>query len=229
MCGRNALFVDQDELEARFDADVIADGGYQPRYNIAPTDGLEVITNEDPDKIDRFHWGLIPAWADDPKDGLINARSETVAEKSVFKHAWETRPCLVLSSGFYEWKDTDGKTKQPYRIYRKDDPVFAMAGVWEEWEKGSRSVSCVTVLTTTPNELMEPLHHRMPVVLPNDAESMWLTSDPETRRELCVPYTKGDLVAEEISTKVNDPTNDDPSVVKPLEHTQSGLSEFGSD
>jgi len=242
MCGRNSLFVERGDLEARFDAEVVADGGYTPRYNVAPGDGLEVVTNEATDEIDRYHWGFIPFWVDEPEDGIINARSETADEKRVFERAWESRPCLVLSSGFYEWQVPNGGPKQPYRIHRPDDPAFAMAGLWEVWEgpdgddkAGSgggddenESIHCVTILTTEPNDLLEPIHDRMPVVLSRDAESEWLTAGPDARTELCRPYPEDDLAAYEISTRVNNPANDDPAVIEPLDHEQSGLGEFGT-
>ncbi|WP_135666700.1 SOS response-associated peptidase [Halorhabdus rudnickae] len=229
MCGRNSLFIDQQDLESAFDATVVADGDYEPRYNIAPGDGLEVITSDAPDEIDRFHWGLIPSWADDPSDGIINARSETVDEKRVFQEAWESRPCLVPSSGFYEWQSRNGGLKQPYRIYREDSPAFAMAGIWDEWEENGESRSCVTILTTEPNDLMEPIHDRMPVVLPREAEDRWLSADPEERHELCQPYPREDMDAYPISTRVNDPSNDSPQVIEPEEHEQAGLDDFESE
>jgi putative SOS response-associated peptidase YedK len=228
MCGRNSLFIEQGDLEARFDAEVITDGGYTPRYNIAPGDGLEVITNKAPNEIDRYHWGLIPFWADEPEEGIINARSETADEKRVFEQAWESRPCLVLSSGFYEWKAPDGGPKQPYRIYREDYPAFAMAGLWDVWESETETIPCVTILTTDPNDFMKPIHDRMPVVLPQEMEAEWLSANPDTRKELCQPYPEDDLGAYEISTRVNNPRNDDPRVIEPLDHEQSGLSEFTS-
>ncbi|WP_335998769.1 SOS response-associated peptidase [Halorientalis halophila] len=233
MCGRTSLFVDRDDLERRFDARIVADGGYEPRYNIAPGDGLEVIANDDAGEIRRFHWGLIPSWADEPETGMINARSETASEKPAFQKAWESRPCLVLSSGFYEWQARNGGPKRPYRIHREDDPAFAMAGLWEVWEGDGESedetVSCVTILTTDPNELLAPIHDRMPVVLPANEESEWLEAGPDEREELCRPYPDDDLAAYEISTRVNNPGNDDPGVIEPLGHEQSGLGEFGSE
>ena len=229
MCGRNALFIAQSELEDRFDGAIVTDGGYVPRYNIAPGDGLEVITNEAIDEIDQYHWGLIPFWADGPEEGIINARSETANEKRVFQDAWESRPCLVLSSGFYEWQEQASGPKQPYRIYREDTPAFAMAGLWEIWTGGDREVPCVTILTTEPSELMKPIHDRMPVVLPTDAEETWLTADPGERKDLCGPYPEEDLDAYEISKRVNNPGNDDPSVIEPAEHEQSGLDAFSSE
>ncbi|MGB9958893.1 SOS response-associated peptidase family protein (plasmid) [Haloferax prahovense] len=117
---------------------------------------------------------------------------------------------------------------QPYRIYREDDPAFAMAGLWNVWEGDDETTSCVTILTTEPNDLMNSIHDRMPVVLPQDAESDWLAADPDTRKELCQPYPKDDLDTYEISTRVNNPGNDEPQVIEPLDHEQSGLGEFSS-
>ncbi|AUX10307.1 hypothetical protein AArcSl_2689 [Halalkaliarchaeum desulfuricum] len=232
MCGRNSLFVPREQLEARFDAELVADGGYEPRYNIAPGDSLEVITAEAPDEIDRYRWGIVPPWSDSPGRGelLINARSETVAEKPTFRDAWKARPCLVLSSGFYEWQSTAGGSKRPYRIHRDGDTVFAMAGLWEppdaREDNAGETVPRVTILTTEANRLMEPIHDRMPVLLPEETESEWLAAGPAAREELCRPYPDDDLDAYEISTRVNDPGNDDERVIEPLEHEQSGLGEF---
>lgn len=227
MCGRTSLFVPQDDLEDRFGAHIVTDGGYRPRFNIAPGQPLEVITNDAPDEIDQYHWGLIPFWADEPGEGIINARSETADEKNVFKRAWDARPCLVLTSGFYEWRQSNGGPKQPYRIHREDEPAFAMAGLWEVWEgETDEAIPSVTILTTDPNELVEPIHDRMPVVLPRDDEDSWLAGDPDDRRELCRPYPDDDLSAYPISTQVNDPGNDDAGVIEPLDTEQSGLGEF---
>lgn len=228
MCGRNALFATQQDLEKHFGAEVVTDGGYVPKYNIAPGEQLDVITNRATDEIDRYQWGLLPSWADDSGDGLINARSETAAEKRAFRDAWDSRPCLVLSSGFYEWQKGNGGPKQPYRIYREDAPAFAMAGLWEVWEGEGSAIPCVTILTTEPNDLMEPIHDRMPVVLSDGAEETWLTAGPNECEELCQPYSDDDLEAYEISTRVNSPSNDDPSVIEPLGHEQSGLGDFTS-
>lgn len=227
MCGRTSLFVDRSTLEDRFDAEIVADGGYRPRFNIAPGEPLEVITNTAADEIDQYYWGLIPPWAEEPDEGIINARSETAAEKNAFRDAWDSRPCLVLSSGFYEWKDTNGGPKEPYRVYRPDDPAFAMAGLWEPWTgDDGETINSVTILTTEPNDLMEPIHDRMPVVLPRDAEETWLTADAATRAELCQPYSAGDLDAYPISTRVNNPDNDDATVIEPAETEQSDLGEY---
>jgi putative SOS response-associated peptidase YedK len=227
MCGRTSLFVPRSELEDRFDATVVADGGYRPRYNIAPGSGLEVVTNEATDAIDRFHWGLVPPWADTVDDGYINARAETAAEKRPFSDAWAHRPCLALSSGFYEWTDAGAGPKEPYRVHREDDPAFAMAGLWQETTVDEEPVRSVTILTTEPNDLVEPIHDRMPVLLPPDEEAAWLERGPEARRELCRPYPGEDLDAYPVSRTVNDSGNDDPRVILQAETEQSGLGDFG--
>ena len=228
MCGRNSLFPPAVELETRFDSSLATGVEYSPRFNIAPGSGLEVITNDQPDKIDQFHWGLLPHWAETIDDGFINARSETADEKPAFREAWDDRPCLVLSSGFYEWQTTNGGPKQPYRIYKNDQPAFAMAGLWEETTIDGETVRSVTILTTDPNELVAPIHDRMPVVLREADERRWLEESPDSRAELCKPYPSDDLDAYEISTRVNNPANDDATVIEPADRTQSDITDFGS-
>jgi putative SOS response-associated peptidase YedK len=224
MCGRTSLFAPAPDLRSRFGAAV--PDAYRSRYNVAPTEPVEVITAGAPAEIQRFHWGLKPSWADGDDEGFINARAETVAEKPAFADAWEARPCLVLSSGFYEWKDTERGGTRPYRVHREDDVAFAMAGIHERWSGDGDTLDTVTILTTEPNDLIEPLHHRMAVVLPRDEEEAWLTGDPEDRRALCRPYPDDDLDAYPISTAVNDPANDSPGIIEPDESEQSGLGEF---
>lgn len=227
MCGRTSQFLPKPELESRFDAEVDPDVEYRPRYNIAPSEDLEVVTNEDTETIEQYHWGLIPFWSETVDDGMINARSETAHEKRPFQRAWESRPCLVLSTGFYEWKAGNGGPKQPYRVFRDaETPAFAMAGLWEETEINGDAIRSVTILTTEPNDLIEPIHDRMPVVLPENDETTWLESGPEKRRELCQPYPDEDLDAYPISTRVNSPSNDDATVIEPADSEQSGLDEF---
>ncbi|MFB6083322.1 MAG: SOS response-associated peptidase [Halorientalis sp.] len=224
MCGRTSLFAPAAELRDRFDATVPDD--YRPRYNVAPTDPIEVVTNEAPDTVDRFRWGLIPEWGDPDDEGFVNARSETAPEKPAFRDAWESRPCLVLSSGFYDWKSVERGPNQPYRFHVEDSVAFAMAGLWERRETDGGTLDTVTVLTTEPNAVVEPIHHRMPVILPRDEEGTWLTADPDERESLCRPYPGDDLDAYRISTAVNDPSNDGPSIIEPDESEQSGLGEF---
>ncbi|MFO0898004.1 MAG: SOS response-associated peptidase [Pirellulales bacterium] len=140
---------------------------FSPRYNIAPTQQvLAIRQREGIREAVELRWGLIPSWADDPKIGnrLINARAETVATKPAFRQAYKRRRCLILADGFYEWQK-QGKTKQPYFIHRPDDQPFAFAGLWEWWKGNVLEIASCTIITTEANELMRPLHDRMPVIL----------------------------------------------------------------
>ena len=237
MCGRYSLFTPADELAERFGADF---DGVEPTYNAAPGQELPVIRDETPETVDHLAWGLVPAWADDPEESPapINARSETVTEKPTFREAYRRRRCLVPADGFYEWTETppddrpgDGATagKTPYRVAFEDDRPFALAGVWETWEGrpaqtglgdfgagGDRTrterVDSFTVLTTEPNDLVADLHDRMAVVLPPDEEERWLTADDP--RDLLEPYPAAEMRAYPVSPRVNDPGNDDPSLIE---------------
>lgn len=227
MCGRTSLFVHLDELESRFGATHESPGGYGPRYNIAPEQSLDVITGRAPETITRKYWGIVPFWADSPDDaGWINARSETAAEKPAFREAWRRRPCLIPSTGFYEWQAANGGPKQPYRIHRPDS-VFAMAGLWDHWEGGDgEELYSVTILTTDANDLMEPIHDRMPVILREEDEEAWLEATAEERHAYCQPYPGDDLDAYPISKSVNNPGNDTARIIEPLDTEQTGLDSF---
>lgn len=232
MCGRYTLFVDQDDLEDRFDARFSEP--FSPRYNMAPGQRLPVITNEDPESIQSLEWGLVPSWADDDSDGLINARAETVDEKPSFREAYEQRRALVLADGFYEWVESDDGRKQPYRVAFEDDRPFAMAGLWERWEPsttqtgleafggGSKDtehsdengpLESFTIITTTPNDLVEDLHHRMAVILERESERKWLRG--EESPSALEPHPDEEMVAYPVSRAVNSPATDDPSLVEP--------------
>ncbi|QSG06519.1 SOS response-associated peptidase [Halapricum desulfuricans] len=222
MCGRTSLFTPQSHLEARFDAR--AAETLEPRYNIAPREELAVIRNDSPGTIDLLEWGLLPSWAD-PDDATrpINARAETISEKPAFAEAFERRRCLVLADGFYEWADTRGGS-QPYRVERTDGEPFAMAGLFERRE-GERGIEeTVAVVTTEPNAVVEPLHHRMAVVLDPEQQRRWLST--ADRSVLDAPSAE-EWRAYPVSARVNDPTNDGPGVLEEVEPaTQTGLDEF---
>lgn len=225
MCGRNSLFPPASDLETRFDARLHVER-YRPRYNIAPGEETAVITNDSPDKIVGFEWGLRPSWMGADDSGFINAKSETAAEKRSFQSAWKTRPCLVLSSGFYEWQSQPKGPKQPYRIHRQDDLAFAFAGLWEPASAPADN-DTVTILTTDANALVESIHDRMPVILPQEREQQWLTADPDERQLLCEPYPSDDLAAYPISTRVNNPVNDDPQIIEETARSQTDLGAYG--
>jgi putative SOS response-associated peptidase YedK len=227
MCGRTSLFVPQAAVEARFDA--MAVDPLSPRYNIAPREDLAVVRNDEPAEIRLHEWGLVPQWADDPGETrFINARAGTVEEKPSFADAAANRRCLVLADGFYEWRERRGDPR-PYRIEREDGDPFAMAGLWGRCNPGGGDpLTTVTVVTTEPNEVVAPLHERMAVVLGPDEERAWLdAADPVDRAALLDTPAPDDFRAYPVSSRVNDPANDDPSVVERVDpEVQTGLDEF---
>lgn len=222
------MFTPQPEVERRFDATAV--DPLEPRYNIAPGDDLAVITNEAPEEIALFEWGLIPHWVEDPEDWSprINARSETLTERASFRDAVEQRRCLVLADGFYEWQGSRG-AKRPYRVALTDDAPFAFAGLWETWEGETETRSTVTILTTDANEVVAPIHDRMPVMLEPDEERAWLAADDAAdRANVLDPYPTAGLCAYEVATTVNNPANDSPAVIDPVAGDQAGLDDFSA-
>lgn len=192
-----------------------------PRYNIAPTqDVLAVRLNSKNEReISELRWGLVPSWADDSSVGsrLINARSETVAEKPAFREAYRRRRCILPADGFYEWK-SQGKTKQPYYIRRTDQQLFGLAGLWEFWKRGGQTIHSCTILTTSANTPMQQIHHRMPLILPPAAIDAWLDPDasPDTINSLLHRPPDEELAIDPVSQSVNSPKNDMPHCIERL-------------
>src|SRR5690606_9784813 len=222
MCGRFSLVAPGEELAELFQLDEVP--RVQPRYNIAPTQPVAAV-RMNPDTKRReftyFHWGLIPFWAKDTSMAgrMINARAETAAEKPSFRAAFKYRRCIIPASGFYEWQKLNGQ-KQPHYIYHADGRTLGFAGLWEHWQgaDGSEIESC-TILTTTPNDLMDQLHNRMPVILDPEDYGTWLQSDGQNLDELqhlLRPAPDEVLDAYPISTFVNRPQNEGPECVAPL-------------
>ena len=215
MCGRFSLTANEAELNLRFELE----GGaapYVPRYNGAPTQMLAVITNENPHKLSYNRWGLIPPWAKDISIGnkMINARSETIMEKASFKYPLMHKRCLVPSDGFYEWQQDSGK--QPFRIFVKNNPIFAMAGLWERWKSPEGNViESFNIITTDANSFMQPIHNRMPVILKAADEKTWLESKDTTEiLSLLKPYDAEEMDAYPISKLINSPRNEGSEVVQ---------------
>jgi len=220
MCGRFALTMDLPELEALFPWVEFSDN-HRPRYNVAPSQDILVIPNLIEKKAQMYCWGLIPHWAKDIKIGykMINARSETLAEKPSFKTAYRKQRCLILADGFYEWKKEASK-KTPYYIRLKTTQPFGFAGLWERWQKspGEFIHSC-TIITTDANELVKPIHQRMPVILDNENYQVWLDPDeqaPDRLQHLLKPYPTEMMEAFPVSTVVNSPRNEGPDCQIPL-------------
>lgn len=221
MCGRFALFASPEEIAGFFGLPAPPDP-YAPRYNIAPTQPITAVrlTSAGERELTFFQWGLVPSWAKDPAIGsrMINARSETVAEKPSFRAAFKRRRCLIPASGFYEWQKQNGR-KQPHFIHPTGASLFALAGLWEQWRDGEGStLQTCTILTTRPNELVEPLHNRMPVIVAPQDFNHWLDPGPrpEDAHHLLRPYAPGEMDAYPVSTEVNNPRNDTSTCVEPL-------------
>ena len=221
MCGRFTLTADPNTLQQAFPEFKVPDQ-MSPHYNIAPTQPVAVVPNDGRMAVDFFIWGLIPFGAKDPKIGnrMINARSETLAEKPSFRTPYRRRRCLILADGFYEWvKPAGGGSKIPHLIKMESQDPFAFAGLWENWQApdGSEVKSC-TIITTEPNALVSKLHNRMPVILPRDAYADWLDPEerkPETLDHYLKPFPAVEMMAYPVSTLVNNPVNDVPEVIRP--------------
>ncbi|HSH14362.1 MAG TPA: SOS response-associated peptidase [Desulfurivibrionaceae bacterium] len=222
MCGRFTLIVPSEAMAEAFQLTEVP--RLAPRYNIAPSQpvaAVRVSPKSGQRELTHFTWGLIPRWAKDIKIGsrMINARSETAAEKPSFRAAFKYRRCLVPADGFYEWQKLNGG-KQPVRIQMQDGGVFAIAGLWEQWisPEGSEIESC-TLLTTEPNDLLAQVHNRMPVILSPADYARWLdpaAQHPGEVQDLLRPYPAAAMSYYPVSTYVNRPGNDDPRCIEPL-------------
>jgi putative SOS response-associated peptidase YedK len=200
---------------------------YRARFNIAPTDPvLTVRVNPETKErsLDALHWGLVPHWAKDLKmrSRMINARAEGVAILPAFRDAFKARRCIIPASGFYEWVQT-GAAKQPYAIVPEGEPIFAFAGLWENWRVRAAADSAewyrtCAIITGEPNELVAPIHNRMPVILPREAWATWLGEEPVSADELQAllkPFPAEAMRAYPVSTRVNSVKNDEPSLLEP--------------
>lgn len=218
MCGRYTLSQPGDLLEQ---LDVTNPEKLDPRYNIAPTQDAPVVrAGRSGRELAHLRWGLVPGWAKDESIGnkMINARSETAAEKPSFKNALKKRRCLVLTDGFYEWKKV-GKAKQPYHIRFPDGRPFVFAGLWERWTRGAEPLETFTILTTDANDTVSELHHRMPVILGTEAIEPWLdpkVEDLEMLSSLLEPWAGAELEMVAVSRAVNNPSNERPEVLEPV-------------
>ena len=218
MCGRYTLSTPVEKLAEEFGiAGQLPD--LQPSYNVAPTREVPaVVSSGEGRRLEMLRWGLIPSWADEPGVGsrMINARSETVAEKPSFRRAFKKSRCLMLADGFYEWRKENGG-KQSYYVRMKTGQPFAFAGLWESWDRGEEALRSCAILTTGANSVLDGIHDRMPVILPSGAYDLWL--DPDADREqladLLIPYPGDDLETYPVSRYVNSPRNNDEHCIEP--------------
>ena len=221
MCGRYTLSSPSDLLADLFELESAPE--LSARYNIAPTQEAPVVRVGEGNSrtLELLRWGLVPFWAKDPTIGnrMINARSETVAEKPAYRASFEKRRCLVIADGFYEWQRTGGP-KQPWLFRLQSGQPFALAGLWDRWDKGEGGpLETFTILTTEPNELLAPVHNRMPVVLAPEEMTTWLDpgiQDPAELIPLLDAFPAGEMEGYPVSTFVNSPGNDSPRCIAPL-------------
>ncbi len=225
MCGRYSLIADLGELARRFefDGDWVK---FDSAYNVAPTQDVLTVVGGETRRAGFMRWGLIPHWARDPKIGarMINARAETVAEKPAFRDALRRRRCLVLADGFYEWQRI-GADRRPMRIVLRTGEPFAFAGLWSVWRDpdGNRIPSCA-IITTSANDLLRPVHNRMPVILPREMEDFWLdesVDDPDALRSILTPHPGDEMDAYEVSSLVNSVANDGAEVMEAVGRSAS--------
>jgi putative SOS response-associated peptidase YedK len=210
--------------------DEVDDTHLAPSYNVAPQSYQPVVrlSSETGEReLTVMRWGLVPYWSKDGKASFstINAKSETVATSPAFREAWKNRRCLVPADWFYEWQKI-GKAKQPYAIAAKDDAMFAFAGLWEAWKDraSGQKLRTYTILTTDPNELMEPIHNRMPVILHRRDYERWLApTDPlHLPDDLLKPFPSEKMKVWKVGKAVGNTCNDDPSLIEPLKSEETG-------
>lgn len=222
MCGRFTLHHRPEQIAERFGVE-LALPGLELRYNIAPTQNIVAVTEEDGVRtMQLFSWGLVPSWAKDPKIGnkMINARAETITEKPSYRTAFARRRCLIPADGFYEWRRT-GSTKTPMHIRMSTGDLFGFAGIWEAWRAADGAIlrSC-SIITVAPNEVVAPIHDRMPAIISRENEQLWLDatySRSDRLSELLAPFPASSMEAFAVGRSVNSPSFDDPTCMEPVE------------
>lgn len=220
MCGRYSIFPKSTKGNSRA-ARLVEKYLKEDHYNAAPSQSLPVVTSQLPDELQFFSWGLQPFWAKDAKavKRSINARAETLLEKPSFRNLLKSKRCLVPADGFFEWQVTE-HGKVPYRIMLKKEELFTFAGLYDEWTDKSTGevLHTFTIITTEANDIVRPIHDRMPVLLTPEAEELWL-DEQETQEDLLAllhPYVAAEMKAFPVSLLVNSPINNVPEVLNSL-------------
>ncbi|HRH40849.1 MAG TPA: SOS response-associated peptidase [Pyrinomonadaceae bacterium] len=221
MCGRYTNKAKKEEIEAEFKVNVSQEYHFEPRYNIAPTQIIDVVLETKGERIiNQLKWGLIPGWAKDDSLAakMINARAETLAEKPSFKNAFKSRRCIIPATGFFEWKKTK-EGKQPFYFHLKDKELFGFAGLYENWldkQTGELLETC-TIITTEANTVLQPIHERMPVILKPEDYDQWLDEkekDTGKLQNLLMPYSAQEMDSYQVSKSVNSPFVDSPELIE---------------
>ncbi len=220
MCGRFALTINPNLLARLFNLETVPE--LEPRYNIAPGQDIAAVIHDKKSNSNQLRmlcWGLVLGWSKDPDIGykMINARSETVHEKLSFRKAFQSKRCLIPTDGFYEW-EKEGRPKKPWVFRMPDAGGFALAGLWEHWEGPERVIESCTILTTAANEIMKPVHDRMPVIIGPENFTRWLDpveSSLEILQTLLRPYPHEKMIAYPVNPIVNKANNNDPLCLLP--------------
>jgi putative SOS response-associated peptidase YedK len=223
MCGRITTTFDFSDIRVRWNLDRDLPL-YKPRFNVAPETSPNIpviVRHQGGNECRLMQWGLIPNWAADPSIGnrMINARAETLTELRSFKHLVDRRRCIIPADGFYEWRK-EGKRKVPMWMYLRSRQPFGLAGLWDVWRKpDGKRVESFTVITTEPNELVRPIHNRMPVILRPEDEDQWLDTSRTTfakAKSLLKPYSDELMDAHDVSPIVNSAKYDGPECIQPV-------------
>jgi putative SOS response-associated peptidase YedK len=220
MCGRFDLHAEPVRIQKDFCINNFS-VPYEPSYNIAPARQIIIVKDDGKRYLSRCRWGFIPSWADDPDIGykMINARAETVAEKPAFREAFSRHRCLVIANGFFEWL-REGKTRTPYYVRLKSEALIGFAGLYGLWKspEGEEILSCA-IITTESNDLIRPIHDRMPVIIPKDKEDIWLSPDITDKKRLMpllTPYQSEEMEMFKVSSSMNSPEKDNPEIIERL-------------
>lgn len=221
MCGRFSSSSKPEQIKKEFKVAVEDPAIFKPRYNIAPSQMIPVVLDRMGERIvAQLKWGLVPSWAKDALIGsrMINARAETLMEKPSFREAYKSRRCIIPASGFYEWQRAEKGAKQPFYFYLTNKEVFGFAGLWEEWldKKSGESLETCTIITTEANDVLKPVHDRMPVILKAADYDEWLdTKEANTDKlqKLLAPYPPDEMSSHAVSRAVNSPTLDSPELI----------------
>lgn len=225
MCGRFGLFVTPEVLEEYFNLTDFAVELAPARYNLTPGQAVAVVREHDGRRrLDALQWGLIPFWAKDATIGrkLVNARLDSVAAKPAFREAWTRRRCLIPASGFYEWSEPVAGRKRPHFVRPGDEPLLALAGLWERWRtpSGDKLETCV-IVTTDANAQLAKVHDRMPLLIPRDAHALWLDPRSSVEDVARLVDRAPKLEVQPVGFGVNDPRKDDETLIAPVDAAAS--------
>jgi len=219
MCGRMALTLPHESMSQLFEATLANDLPEVPNHNVCPTVQVPVVTSDNGVRLYRpMRWGFVPNWYKKPNGGplLINARSETIAEKPAFRSACRERRCLIPATGFYEWKREDSKTPLPWWVTRADGEPMIFAGIWQDWERDGVKITTCAIVTTDANEAMAPIHHRLPVILTTKDWSLWLGEAGKGAATLMKSAPEDALLFQRVGTQVNSNRAQGPELIEPV-------------